>query len=154
MKMLVWIVLGAMALAVVAFAGLWVWGSMAFTPPRVLTAIVGQGEFEDGVIYQIVRGGSPMSPAGHSVSLGTRELGPRYTCFGFDAEAPRPVSVTHAAPDRVDVLVDRPLKDGAHLISVALGDDLVPTEIVTVDNAGEVARVRAPWLLEPGEEPL
>jgi hypothetical protein len=154
MKLAAWIILGVAALAAAGFAALWIWGTLAFTPPRVISAIVGQGELGDGVIYEIVRGGSPLAPAGHSVTLGTHELGLRYTCVGFDAAAPRPLSATRAAPDRVDVLLDRPLKDGARMVSVPLGSDLVPTEIVTVTSDGEVARMRAPWLMEPGEAPL
>lgn len=153
MKVLLWIVGGAVVLALGAFAALWIWGTMAFTPPRVVSTVVASGTFEDGVTFEIVRGGGMFETHSYGVTFGTTELGLRYTAVGVEAGGRRPVEVTH--PDAASVMVrfERPLANGAQSLVVPL-DQQVPTQIIEIDAEGLAAARVAPWLLAPGEEPL
>ncbi len=141
MKTLLWIVVGAISIALVGFAALWLWGSWAFSPKgESHLRRLAEGAFPDGVTYEITSEGPTLGPARHCVNLGTRESGRSFCAVLVEAGGPRPLAVRRIDATRVEVEFEAPLADGARAVAAVLAEDRIPVEAIVIDPHGALRR--------------
>jgi hypothetical protein len=138
---LLWIVVGAISIALVGFAALWLWGSWAFSPKgESHLRRLAEGAFPDGVTYEITSEGPTLGPARHCVNLGTRESGRSFCAVLVEAGGPRPLAVRRIDATRVEVEFEAPLADGARAVAAVLAEDRIPVEAIVIDPHGALRR--------------
>jgi len=141
MKPLAFILLGIFALTLAALGALWLWGSWAFSPKgEVHLRLIAQGEFADGVTFEITGEGPAFGAASHCVNLGTRESGRRFCAVHVEAAGPKPVDVRRIDTTHVEVSFDRPLAEGSSALSITLAADRLPAENAIVGADGSIRR--------------
>lgn len=141
MKTLLWIALGAIAIALVGFVVFWLWGSWAFSPKgESHLRRLAEGAFPDGVTYEITSEGPTLGPARHCVNLGTRESGRSFCAVLVEAGGPRPLAVRRIDATRVEVEFEAPLADGARAVAAVLAEDRIPVEAIVIDPNGALRR--------------
>lgn len=152
MRFVIFVLIAAAVFVFLAFAALWVWGTIAFTPKRVSVGLVLQGDLDHGALYQIIASGEAFQAPAYTAVFGTQELGPRFTGVFAAAGGPIPRAVRRVDEFRVEVVFDRPLAAGAETLMLAVGTDGVPSETATIAADGSVTRAGAPWLTGLGGE--
>lgn len=141
MKSLLYVVLGAVGIALAGFAALWLWGSWAFSPkgePHLRR--LAEGSFPDGVTYEITSEGPTSGPARHCVMLGTRESGRSFCAVFVEEGGPRPLAVRRLDATRIEVEFASPLADGARTVSAVLTEERFPVEAIVIAPNGTLRR--------------
>lgn len=143
MKMLAYTVLGLIALAGVAFAAFWIWGTLAFTPERMPVVLEAQGDLGGGARYQIERTSRGLITVQRVVHVSVAEGAP-VTALYVEGDRPRPVSVR-----RLDGAIEVAFASGVAPVRVALTPEGWPTEYVAFSRSGEVTRAPQAAPAEP-----